>query len=193
MFIITVLHKSKDRRVCDNFFGISLINVFGKILERVIQNRFVTYCEDTPRVLPTSQFGFCSARSTQDCILLSRLISSSAMEMQCNLYKYFVDLTKTYDKVTRDLLWHILKLRGFPPEIIALVRGLMVGSKAYVRVNGILADPFDLECGLKQGLVSAPLLFNICFGAIIEIFQKEVLKNNGGIKLKLFFFLKKSI
>ena len=183
--IITVLHKSKDRRVCDNFRGISLINVIGKILERVIQNRFVTYCEDTPRVLPPSQFGFRSARSTQDCILLSRLISSSAKEMQRNLYKCFVDLTKAYDKVNRDLLWHILKLRGFPPKIIALVRGLMVGSKAYVRVNCILADPFDLECGLKQGSVFAPLLFNIFFGAIIEIFQKEVLKNNGGIKLNV--------
>ena len=84
--IITVLHKSKDRRVCDNFRGISLINVIGKILERVIQNRFVTYCEDTPRVLPPSQFGFRSARSTQDCILLSRLISSSTKKMQRNLY-----------------------------------------------------------------------------------------------------------
>ena len=183
--IITVLHKSKDRKDCNNFRGISLINVIGKILERVIQNRFVTYCEDTPRVLPTSQFGFRSARSTQDCILLSRLISSSAKEMQCNLYKCFVDLSKAYDKVNRDLLWHILKLRGFPPKIIALVRGLMVGSKAYVRVNGILADPFDLECGLKQGSVFAPLLFNIFFGAIIEVFQKKVLEESGGIRLSV--------
>ena len=154
-------------------------------MERVVQNRFVTYCEDTPRVLPQSQCGFRSARSTQDCILLSRLISSSAKEMQRNLYKCFVDLTKTYDKVNRDLLWHILKLRGFPPKIIALVWGLMVGSKAYVRVNGILADPFDLECGLKQGSVFAPLLFNIFFGAIIEIFQKKVLEESCGIRLSV--------
>ena len=101
------------------------------------------------------------------------------------LYKCFVDLTKAYDKVNRDLLWHILELRGFPPKLIAVIRGLMVGSKAYVRVNGILAEPFDLECGLKQGSVFAPLLFNIFFGAIIEIFHKKVLDEDGGVKLNV--------
>ena len=117
--------------------------------------------------------------------LLRTVFCCSAKEMQCNLYKCFVDLSKAYDKVNRVLLWHILKLRGFPPKIIAVVRGLMVGSKAYVRVNGILADPFDLECGLKQGSVFAPLLFNIFFGAIIEIFQKKVLEESGGIRLSV--------
>ena len=77
------------------------------------------------------------------------------------------------------------KTQRVSPKIIALVRGLMVGSKAYVRVNGILADPFDLECGLKQGSVFAPLLFNIFFGAIIEIFQKKVLEESGGIRLSV--------
>jgi Reverse transcriptase (RNA-dependent DNA polymerase) len=183
--IITILHKKGDRKICDNFRGISLINVIGKIFERLISNRVINYCEATIGVLPASQFGFRADRSTQDCIFLSRQISSIAKEKQQTLYKCFVDLTKAYDKVNRDLLWHILEIRGFPPKLIAVIRELMVGSKAYVRVNGILADPFELECGLKQGSVFAPLLFNIFFGAIIEIFREKVLVEDGGVKLKV--------
>ena len=185
--IITILHKSGDRRLCDNFRGISLINVIGKILERVIMNRMVVYCEQTPGILPSSQFGFRAGRSTQDCMLMSRMIASSAREMQQLLYKCFIDLTKAYDKVNRDLLWHILKLRGFPPNLIALIKSLLVGSRAYVRVNGILAEPFDLLCGLKQGSVFSALLFNIFFGAIIEIFHDIVAKNGGGVALNVSF------
>ena len=185
--IITILHKSGDKRICDNFRGISLINVIGKILERVIQNRMVIYCENTPGILPTSQFGFRAGRSTQDCMFMSRMISSSAREMNLPLYKCFIDLTKAYDKVNRELLWHILKLRGFPPNLIALIKSLLVGSRAFVRVNGILAEPFELLCGLKQGSVFSALLFNIFFGAIIEIFHEIVSKNGGGVALAVSF------
>ena len=67
--IITILHKKGDRRVCDNYRGISLINVIGKIFERLISNRVISYCETTPGILPSSQYGFRADRSTQDCIL----------------------------------------------------------------------------------------------------------------------------
>ena len=49
----------------------------------------------------------------------------------------------------------------------------MIGSKARVNIYGKLSDPFFLECGLKQGSVISPLLFNIFFGAIIEEIEKR--------------------
>ena len=90
--IITILFKSGDDRICDDYRGISLVNVVGKIFERLIQNRVVAYCEETLNILPATQFGFRAKLSTQDGIFMSRLVSSSARELQQALCKWFVDL-----------------------------------------------------------------------------------------------------
>ena len=42
------------------------------------------------------------------------------------------------------------------------------GSMARVRLGSNLSTPFELQRGLKQGSVFAPLLFNIFFGAVIK-------------------------
>jgi hypothetical protein len=51
-----------------------------------------------------------------------------------------------------------------------------------VRVDGAMSEAFNLERGLKQGSVFAPLLFNIFFGAIIESTRKRV--RHLGVKFK---------
>ena len=45
--------------------------------------------------------------------------------------------------------------------MINLIRGFHEGSIASIKIDGILSEPFELKCGLKQGSIIAPLLFNI--------------------------------
>ena len=52
--------------------------------------------------------------------------------------------------------------------MVGLIKGLHVGAKARVREGGEFSAEFELEMGLKQGSVFAPILFNIFFGAIIK-------------------------
>jgi hypothetical protein len=134
------------------------------------------------KLMPESQHGFRPDRSTVDAIFVSRLLSSSSLEMQRPLYKCFVDLTKAYDKVDRDTLWKVLLLRGIPPRLVQLIQALHCGAQATVRVDGAMSEAFNLERGLKQGSVFAPLLFNIFFGAIIESTRKRV--QHLGVKFK---------
>ena len=125
--IISILFKKGDKLDCNNYRGISLINVIGKLYERLLQNRILRYCEETEDILPDNQFGFRANRSTEDAIFMSRFVASSARDLNVPLYQIYVDLVKTYDKVNRELLWHILKLRGFPPKIIAAIKSLLMG------------------------------------------------------------------
>jgi hypothetical protein len=173
--IISILFKKGDKRDCNNYRGLSLITHIGKLLERLIQNRLLPFAENN-NVFPESQHGFRPDRSTVDAIYVSRLVSGSAKEHQRPLYKCFVDLTKAYDKVDRETLWKVLALRGIPPKMVQLIRALHIGAQARVKVSGNLSSPFQLERGLKQGSVFAPLLFNIFFGAIIEATRKKALK-----------------
>ena len=118
--------------------------------------------------IPESQCGFRSERGTVDVIFVSRYLSSLVVEKGMKLYKCFVDLTKAYDKVDRDILWMVLERRGVPVKLLNLLKGLLVGAVARVRVNGKFSEQFILERGLKQGSAITPLLFNIVLGAIMQ-------------------------
>jgi hypothetical protein len=178
--IITTLFKKGSPLYCDNYRTLSLINHMGKVLEKMIQNRLSHYCESNG-CLPESQNGFRNDRSTVDAMFVSRLLASSAREKMINIYKVFVDLTKAYDKVNRSVLWVVLRNIGIPEKMISLIRGLLDGSRANIRIKGKIVHGFDLNTGLKQGSVFSPLLFNIFFGAIIDAWQ--VACNGKGIPL----------
>ena len=54
MEICNVLHKKKDRTVCGNYRGISLVAHAGKVLLKVIAGRLSDYCE-RDNILPEQQ------------------------------------------------------------------------------------------------------------------------------------------
>jgi hypothetical protein len=56
-------------------------------------------------------------------------------------------------------------------ERIGLIKGLLVDSKAAIRIKGEIVGNFSLDMGLKQGSIFSPLLF---FGAMIDAWQKEL-------------------
>jgi hypothetical protein len=147
----------------------------------MVQNRLFPVAEERGW-FPEEQNGFRAGRSTMDSIFVSRMLSSSCRELGLPCFKCFVDLTKAYDKVKRDILWKILAKRGVPPKLLQLIKSIHEDVQASVRVNGELLEPFQLENGLKQGSIFAPLLFNIFFGTII--FEIDRRLEGKGIKLQ---------
>jgi hypothetical protein len=180
--IIAVLFKKGSALDCNNYRGLSLISHLGKVLERLIQNRLICYVEDVIRFLPESQNGFRSGRSTVDSIFCSRLISSYCRDKHLVCIKCFVDLTKAYDKVDRQVLWLILKRLGIPEKLIELIKNIHVGSTGTVRTDGEFGEAFLLSVGLKQGSIFAPLLFNIYNTCMILAIEKKL--EGCGIKLR---------
>jgi hypothetical protein len=180
--IISILFKKGSQLDCNNYRGLSLISHLGKVLERLIQNRLIRYVEEIISFFPESQNGFRSGRSTVDSIFCSRLISSYCREKNITCIKCFIDLTKPYDKVDREVFWMVLQRIGVPNKLIELIKNIHVGAKGSVKINGELGDAFLLSVGLKQGSIFAPLLFNIYFTAIIRAIESRL--NNVGIKLR---------
>ena len=43
---IKVLHKKKDRTECSNYRGLSLVAHAGKVLLKIVANRFGDFCEE---------------------------------------------------------------------------------------------------------------------------------------------------
>ncbi|XP_068713001.1 uncharacterized protein [Montipora foliosa] len=125
---IVHLYKGKgDKSSCDNYHGISLLSIAGKILCKVILNRLNTHLLD--EIVPERQCGFRKNRGTVDMIFCATQIQEKCKEQNKDLYILFVDLTKAFDTVSHSGLWRILPLIGIPPKMVQIIRCFHDGMK----------------------------------------------------------------
>ena len=96
---IVTIYKKGDRTECGNYRGISLRSAAGKIFARILLNRVSSHI--TPEVVPETQCGFRSNRSTVDMIFCLRQLQEKCTEQDRPLYIVFVDFTKAFDTVGR--------------------------------------------------------------------------------------------
>ena len=166
---IILVHKQKgDRAECGNSRGISLLSVAGKVLAKIMLTRLLEHVVDL--VLPESQCGFRRGRSTIDMIFVARQLQEKCREQHQDLFLAFVDLTKAFDTVNRDLLWNILRKFGCPPTFIALLQQFHTVMCAQVVIPGSQSSSFPVEVGVKQGCVLAPIIFNLLLVAITLLY-----------------------
>ena len=110
------LYKNKgDRSDCNNYRGISLLSVVGKVFVRIAQGRLQNLAE---RIYPKSQCGFRTGRSTVDMIFSVRQLHAKCRKQIRPLYIAVIELTsrsglfKKWSKTGvchgTNTLWHIL-------------------------------------------------------------------------------------
>ena len=163
---ITTIYKNKgDRSDCNNYRGISLLNIVGKAFARVALIRLQALAD---RIYPESQCGFRSERSTIDMIFSLRQLQEKCREQRVPLYISFIDLTKAFDLVSRDGLFKILPKIGCPPKLANIIQSFHNDMKGTVLFNGNSSDPFPINNGVKQGCVLAPTLFGIFFSLVLK-------------------------
>ena len=83
---------------CNNWRMIALLDVVGKVVARVIQERLQRLAEEE---LPESQCGFRKRRSCSDMVFTVRQLMEKTIEHRAKLFLLFVDLKKAYDSVPR--------------------------------------------------------------------------------------------
>ena len=168
---IVHLYKGKgDKSSCDNYRGISLLSMAGKILAKVILNRLNKHLLD--EVVPESQCGFRKNRGTVDMIFASKQIQEKCKEQNRDLYILFVDLTKAFDTVSRPGLWNILPRIGIPPKMVKMIQSFHDGMRARL-ANGDENNEFPVTNGVKQVCVLAPTLFSFMFSMMLLSAFKE--------------------
>ena len=163
---IVTLYKNKgERSDCNNYRGISLLSIVGKVYARVLLVRLQKLAE---RIYPESQCGFRAERSTVDMIFSLRQLQEKCREQRMPLYVAFIDLTKAFDLVSRDGLFKALRKIGCPPKLHSLIESFHSNMKGTVQFNGNISEPFNIRSGVKQGCVLAPTLFGIFFALLLR-------------------------
>ena len=156
--ILVPVPKKGELSLCDNWRGISLLDVVGKVAAKVVQGRLQDLVE---RVMPESQCGFRKGRGCTDMIYTVRQLVEKSWEHQSKIWFVFIDLKKAYDSVPREALWMALEKLGVPDSMIDLVRSFHQGMKAKIRLEDEEVEEIEVNNGLRQGCCMAPALFNL--------------------------------
>ena len=104
--IINISKKGNLSSV-DNWRGISLLSVAGKVLTSIVGKRLQEVV--VPLLVQDSQYGFRTNRSRADAIHVVRCLMKWID--QCvdeELHLVFYDIKKFYDTIPRELLWKVL-------------------------------------------------------------------------------------
>ena len=91
------------------------------------------------------------------------------MEQNKPLYLAFIDLTKEFDTVARELLWDVLARSGCPRKFINMIKLMHDQMTVTVLVNDGDSTPFEVKTGVKQGCLKAPTLFSIFISVVLLI------------------------
>ena len=166
--LIVPLYKGKGSKQCTNSYrGISLLSCAGKLLARVLLNRLNSEILETN--VPEEQCGFRMERGTTDLIFAARQLQEKCRDHNQPLHALFIDFTKAFDSVDREVLWTVLSKFGCPGKFVNLIKCMHSGMKAKVKCPGANSDEFDIITGVKQGCVLAPTLFSLFLTAIITL------------------------
>ena len=163
--IITLYKNKGERSNCNNYRGISLLFIIGKVYTWVLLIHLQKLAE---HVYPESQCGFQAERSTVDMVFSLCQLQEKCREQQMPMYIAFIDLTKAFDLVSRDGLFKAFHKIGCPPRLHSLIESFHSNMKGTVQFNGNLSEPFDMCSRVKQGCVLAPSLFEIFFALLLR-------------------------
>jgi hypothetical protein len=105
--------------LCENYRGITLLNVVCKLLSTVLLKRINIYAEE---IMREYQCGFRSDRSTTDQIFTLRQTLEKCHEHGIDLHLLFIDFKQAFDSVNSKEIyealetWYKLKYRYHRPK-----------------------------------------------------------------------------
>ncbi len=96
------------------------------------------------------------------------------------MFMAFVDLSKVFNIVLRELLRDVLPRFGCPNKFVNILRHFHDGMTARVSIGGQESESFPVSSGVRQGCMLAPVLFNMFLLCVTKILHNEI-ENSSGI------------
>ena len=151
----------------------------GKLFFTILNNRLTKFTIEK-NLLSESQLGFIQGNRTSDPhIILHNLIQKYCQRKKGKLYGCFVDFSKAFDNVSRDILLSKLQKNGIVGKFFGIIKTIYSEDTTCIKIGTSYSDPFKPNKGVRQGCVLSPLLFNIFLGDL----QNELDSCNDNVKL----------
>ena len=142
----------------------------SKVFEKVINKNILQFCEIN-KVIPDNQFGFRKDHFTYHAMI--KLASDISLAMNGNyvIGAILIDLKSAFDSVWLNGLLYKLDTLNFPVYLQKIVWMLLKNRKCYVESTFnkeiYTSKMYNLQNGLQQGTINAPILFSIYISDIL--------------------------
>ncbi|KAG1712185.1 Chorion peroxidase [Nymphon striatum] len=158
--VLFFLHKNGSKSDPSNYRTIAIENPFLKVFMLLINSRMTQYAE-SESLLPDFQFGFRPNRNCMSAVSILFEMSKARLVNHKRTYCAFMDFSKAFDKIDRNLLFQKLQLLGFPRNFCQLIFNILKNLNFRVRQDTLLSPPFKSKIGTPQGDPISPLLFSL--------------------------------
>jgi len=137
------LHKKGSKNDINNYRGIALLNVIGKIFTKCLTIRLTEFYA-LENLFFEEQAGFRERRSTIDQIfILQTCVNKYLSKPKGRMYCAFIDFTKAFDSVSHDFLFYKLITDGVHGDFLKVIMSMYRKLKSCVLVeNGKYCSDF---------------------------------------------------
>lgn len=158
---------------------IVLLNEVGKLLERVVAARIVEHLDSVGSPLSNKQFGFRRGRSTIDALTYLRSRAERAVARGQVVLVVSLDIINAFNTLPWECIVEALRFHRIPLYLRRIVKSYLTNrSVSFLGQNGW--QQHSITCGVPQGSVLGPLLWNIGYD--------WVLRDNRLDKVKLVYY-----
>ena len=185
---IVPLHKKGDINVASNYRGITLLSTLGKLFTKILNDRLSSWAENY-HVYIEAQAGFRQNMGTVDNIFVLHSIISCLIHNNKKLYAAFVDFTKAFDYLVRDVIWYKLLKFGVRGKMLNIIRSMYSNVKSRIKYNNSVSDEFTCLLGVRQGESLSPFLFSMYLNDIEEFLSTNTYEGIDIDTFKIFLLL----
>ena len=160
-----------DINIFNNYRPVSNLQFVGKLIERVVLSRLQSHM-DSIGFRNDTQFGYKKQHSTE--FLLLKFINDIlvGIDSRNGVIVMLIDLSAAFDTVDHRKLLNILcnelKIRG---TALKWFKSFLLNRSQRVLIDGCLSENIVLTCGVPQGSVLGPVLFNIYVSSLSNVFN----------------------
>ena len=170
------IYKSKGTKgKCSNERGITLSSNFGKVYERMINERI------TPMVkISEAQAGGKKGSATVDHLLLIKELIKAAKRDKKEVYIAYLDVAKAYDKAWLTGIMYAMYKEGLTDNHWTIVKRLNENLTAQLQTKFGLTREIKIKDSIRQGGV----LSTTMYGLLMDEVSKDIQKENLGIQIE---------
>lgn len=158
--IITPIFKKGNDQEIVNYRPISILPNLSKVFEKIIHKRLYDFLK-CHKILSNRQYSFQKGRCATDAVLdLVEELNINKHDQKHSII-IFLDLMKAFDTIPHKKLIEKLEQVGIRGVASTLIQNYLTDRQQKTQINQIKSDKLNINCGLPQGTVLAPLLFNV--------------------------------
>ena len=165
--------NKRDRTLVKSYRVISLLNCFGKVVEKLVAEKLSQYCEAQEK-LHKGQMGGRKHRSAIDAAAVMIHKVHGIWKDKQIAGALLMDVKGAFDYVSRTKLVQRMRDLGIDDDLIGWTKSFLTDRSVELVIDGFTNPRQEVESGIPQGSPVSPILFLIYISGVFSIIEDQL-------------------